>query len=283
MDGPATTPRAGGSDLARLIDVVSPWKLETANDCLAKFYFRYVERDRSDRYRAAMQLGNAFDATGNDTYRAKMKNGRTPSARDVQERFAAHWQFEADAVDDWQGETRGGLLDIGVQGAALWRDRVAAWVAPLSAQQDVTTEVQDVVSGDRFALRGIVDMRGEVMQHGAKLKVITDLKASGRRFQESAFHRKFQPVAYTLLTGTPTFQYHVVVTTKTPQTQIMQCAISDDDRAAFLRRAAMLRRQVATAHRTGDWLPNRASNLCSRRYCPHWGRCEKTFGGTVPA
>lgn len=269
--------------LAHLLDVVSPWKLETAQQCLAKFYFRYVERIYDGSFRAAMQFGNAVDATGNDTYRAKQLSGRTPAAKDVQERFAAHWDFEAGAVDDWGDDDRGSLLDRGVAGVALWRDRVAAFVTPQHAQHDLTREVTDPVSGDTFTLRGIVDLRGTVRVEGQEQRVTADLKASHRRYEAATFQRKFQPVAYSLLTDTPRFDYHVLVSTKTPQTQVMSCTISDADRAAFLRRAAMLRRQVAHAFRTGDWLPNRSGNLCSRRYCPFWSTCEQRFGGRVPA
>lgn len=262
--------------LDQLIGTVSPSRLETAQRCLAQFLFRYVER-RPERFNASMQFGNAADAASGESYRDKMRTGRTPSAKDVQARFADEWDWAATAVDDWGEEKRGDLLDVGTRAMATWRDRIADFVQPAAVQEDLTQVVTDATSGDSFALRGIIDVRGVA----AALPVVADLKTSGKLYRADTFQRKFQPTAYTLLTGTPTFQYHVLTTQRTPQTQVLQCAVADHERVAFLRRAAMLRRQVATAFRTGDWLPNRTHTLCSRRYCDHWETCEKRFGGRV--
>jgi hypothetical protein len=38
---------------------------------------------------------------------------------------------------------------------------------------------------------------------------------------------------------------------------------------------------VQHAIRAGLFLPNRSSNLCSRRYCSFWRRCETEYGGKV--
>ena len=38
---------------------------------------------------------------------------------------------------------------------------------------------------------------------------------------------------------------------------------------------------VQEAMRSGLYVPNRASFLCSRKYCPHWQRCEDEYGGKV--
>jgi hypothetical protein len=35
------------------------------------------------------------------------------------------------------------------------------------------------------------------------------------------------------------------------------------------------------AMRSGLYVPNRNSNLCSRKYCPFWEYCESDYGGVV--
>ena len=48
-----------------------------------------------------------------------------------------------------------------------------------------------------------------------------------------------------------------------------------------LRRVQKLYPAVQQAIRAGLFLPNRSSNLCSRKYCSFWRRCEREFGGKV--
>lgn len=265
--------------LESLIGRMSPSRLETAAKCLAQFAFRYVER-LPERFRAAMQFGNAVDDTGNGTYEAKRKSGATPSKSDVQERFAAAWDWAAAAVDDWEDETAGQLLDVGVKAVAAWRDRIAVHVVPEAVQEKLEAVVADPATGDRFVLTGYLDVRGNVPSK--QRRVVADLKTSGRVYRPDVFARRFQPVTYTLLTGIPTFEYHVLTTTKEPQTQVLRATLPDSDRDAFLRRAGMIRRQVGHAYATGDWLPNRSHMMCSRRYCEFWATCEKRHGGRVP-
>jgi hypothetical protein len=38
---------------------------------------------------------------------------------------------------------------------------------------------------------------------------------------------------------------------------------------------------VQQAIRTGLFLPNRSSYMCSRKYCTFWRVCQREFGGEV--
>lgn len=264
--------------LADIIDVVSPSKLDAAQQCMAKILFRYVEH-LPRTYRADGQFGTAIDQAGNDFYRAKIKTKRNPTKKRLAELFESAWEFEAGAVDEWQGETRHTLLDKGVEMIELWRSRIAQHVQPESAQKPVTMEVPDVITGGTFRLTGIIDMIGRTT--GPHLSVV-DLKQSLTRYPESRITRSFQPASYTILGKENVFEFHVVTRQATPQIQILRAVISDDDRRSMLLRASMIRRQIGHAFTSGDWLPNRTHQLCSRRYCEFWHTCEKRFGGRVP-
>jgi hypothetical protein len=266
-------------ELTGLIGRVSPSKLETAQKCLQQFAFRYVER-LPENFRASLQFGIAADDTSNEVYRAKMATGRTPARKDVQDQFAAAWDYASAAVDDWGDESKGELLDVGVKAMAKWRDRIAEFVQPRAVQQTITKVVVDPVTGDSFELKGVLDLRAA---DPAGVEVAADLKTAGRAYGKDAFERRSQPTAYTLLADLPTFEFHVLTTTKEPQTQVLRATISDSARFAFLKRAGMIRRQIENAFRTGDWLPNRTHMMCSRRYCEFWRECERRNGGQVPA
>lgn len=274
--------------LDELTRSVSPHRLETAQRCLAMFAFRYLER-LPERWRSALSFGRAVDEAGNETYEEKRRTEQTPSAREVQERFAAAWDFASEGVDEWQdGETKGSLLDKGTRAMALWRERIALHVHPLAVQERLEIAVRDPATGDPFSLNGVVDLRYQQLAHGDPERIwrpaIADLKTAGRAYRADEILRRAQPPAYALLTGVSTFEYHVLtIGTKEPQTQVLRAQIPAGDREAFLRRAGMIRRQIAHAHATGDWLPNRTHQLCSRRYCEFWAACERRHGGKVPS
>lgn len=278
--------------LAEIVATFSPSKMEVAAQCQSKFLYDYVQR-LPRRVRADGQFGNAVDAVGNEVYRAKIAalEGAGPqlSAADLERAtptaaaaaciFAAEWDFQGAAVDEWQDDTPAGVLDEGVQLVKRWRDDVAAYVLPRSTQQYLRRTVTDPVTGERFDLSGIVDLQGDTAIAG----VVVDLKTSRRSYRADKLARSFQPATYSILAGVPWFEYHVLVRTKEPRPpQVLRVSIPDGERQALVRRAATLRRQIAHAYETGDWLPNRTHTLCSRRYCDRWQVCERDFGGTVP-
>ena len=266
-----------GDVIARM----SPSRLDVAQKCLAQFRFRYVEPDDRNMPKAwRMMFGSAMDDAANGVYGVKLQTHETPSAKDAAERFAAAWDYNSTVVDDWEGSTKGDVLDIGTKGAALWRDEIAQHVQPLKEPQlHVEREIVDPRTQERWTLHGFLDLYGEV---GGQEQTI-DLKTSGKRYSASAFAGSSQPAAYTTLTGQQTFSYHVVTSTKHPATQVLTAKVSESHQTAYLVRAGMLRRQIRNAYMTGDWLPNRQHMTCSKRYCDQWQRCVAEYGGEVKA
>lgn len=289
--------------LDTLIGSVSPSRLDTAQRCMAQFYFRYVEKLR-ERWRSRLSFGKACDDAGNAVYVAKQALGTTMSRSDVQEQFAAAWDFHAMQIDEWEeGDTHGQLLDRGTQAMAEWRDRIALFMSPTGVQEKISATVKCPRTGDEFVLNGVIDVRGTVpmraelragdamnrfasigneIAEATQLAVVADLKTAAKRYMADAFVRRSQPAAYTLLTGCDQFEFHVLVTTTTgAKTQVLRSQVTDADRNGFVQRAAMIRRHVAHAYKTGDWLPNRTHTLCTRRHCEFWATCEARFGGRV--
>lgn len=266
-------------DVERILGRWSPSKIDCANKCAAQFRYRYVQR-LPEATTSSLAFGRALDETGNAVYIEKQRTGKTPSVDDARARWAAEWDYYGDAVVEWDDdESKGSCLDEGVRGVPLWRNGFAAHLQPEAVQEKLVKTVVDEASGDSFEVSGVLDVRGVIA--AAARKVVADLKSSGKRYGVDRVIRGTQPVAYTLLTGIPTFEFHVLVRTKTPKTQLFRAAITDDDRRAFVKRTAILRRNVAHALTSGDWLPNRAHQMCSRRWCSFWAQCERDHGGCV--
>ena len=68
---------------------------------------------------------------------------------------------------------------------------------------------------------------------------------------------------------------------KTKQPQLIQIAHRVDDRE--IRQTQVMYPLVRDAMRGGLYVPNRASNLCSRKHCAFWKACTAEFGGTISA
>jgi len=261
--------------LGKLIDVMSPSRLDCAQRCLAQFRFRYLDRLPSPKP-ATTVLGSAMDAAANDVYLSKMDTGTTLSGDDVADRFVHEFDWHATQVEDWTVD-RGKTMDTGVRVATTWRDNIAQHVTPSQVQPQFKRDVVDPVSGDQFTFTGYVDTMIRVGDQEA----VADLKTTGRRYPTNQIVKATQPAVYTLLTGQPTFVYHVVTTTAKPSTQCLTGTLSDSHHRHTLIRTGMVRRQVAAAYSSGDWLPNRGHMLCSRRWCPYWRQCEVEYGGEV--
>lgn len=263
--------------LAGLIDRVSPFKLDTAMQCMAKARYRYLERLRGPE-RSTMLVGKALDGVSNSVYRDKIAEPDvTASASDAADRFAAEFDYVAPIVDDWQ-EPRGDLLDKGVRATKVWRDSMAQFVTPIDVQPKLSVDLTDPIDGTHFTLSGYPDTVG--MVRGVKTTI--DLKAPNRRYNAAKLTKETQPVAYSVLTGVARFEYHCAVLGKSSsQPQVLGATISDDHRHFFIKRAGMIRRAIGHAFHSGDWIPNRAHMLCSRRWCEFWERCQKDHGGEV--
>ena len=262
--------------LSELIDTVSPSRIDTATTCLARFRFRYLERIRGPK-RIAMSFGSALDAASNSCYQRKIDEpGYTMPASEVADCFAAEWDSEQEQIEDWGKDKPDEMLDTGVKCSTLWRDNVAQYVAPLQVQPKLVKELKDS-RGDKFTLLGYPDVIATVRNQTA----IADLKTSGKVYATNSIVKRSQPPAYTILAEIPRFEYHVVTTAKKPKVQLLGATVSDTQRQNWIDRAGMVRRHVAHAHKTGDWIPNRGHMTCSRRFCDHWRECEKAYGGEV--
>ena len=74
-----------------------------------------------------------------------------------------------------------------------------------------------------------------------------------------------------------TVRLDTVTKTKTIQVVEQSFAIGASDLVQIERMYPL----AQEAMRLGLYVPNRNSNLCSRRYCPFWGHCESDYGGIV--
>lgn len=256
----------------------SPSKMDLWERCQFLWAQRYIVR-RRHAPRQEQALGNAADETFTEFYRAKLRNGTNLAEAEVAELFELHWSAESEQVEDLHPHERSDLLDRGVAVTRAWYRAAGQFVEPLGVQVTVEREVRE---GDQVVeLNGILDLL-ERRPDGSR--AVVDHKVGRRRFGVEELYRSTQALVYSFATGATAFGIHACVINKASETfQASYREVTEDDAKLLGFKALIAQRQQRHAIRTGDFMPNRGHQLCSRRWCEEWRVCQHTFGGRVPA
>jgi len=140
----------------------------------------------------------------------------------------------------------------------------------IDGQPAIEVPVQGAIAG--VPVRGIIDL---IDSSGR----IVDLKSASRTpsgvsadyGMQVAAHRLIAPRASGLV------RLDTLVATKMPKIVRQDYQVSHAD----VRHCQSVYPMVREAMRSGVYLPNRGSNLCSRKYCNFAEACEAQWGGRV--
>lgn len=291
------------SDFALSItSTISPSKAEMfIQGCQQKWAYVYVEKIPRPPA-AALKFGTAWDRFASDEddgyWTQKKRDGKDLTEGQAAELFDSMWKEEQDHLEDVDDKEIEDLQKIGTAGAPLWRRHIGVTHEPVKLQQRFQYEVD----GGAFALNGILDTTLRPVDEPPEEKPkIHDDKTSGQSWLYKTGDRagkpmkkataSLQPAAYTQAAealperigevNTDKFVFDVLVKTKTPQLQRIEVDVTAKDRESHLILMANVRQQMIGAIDSGYFLPNRASNFCSRNWCPYADKCIAQHGGTV--
>ncbi|HZT29734.1 MAG TPA: PD-(D/E)XK nuclease family protein [Bryobacteraceae bacterium] len=259
-EAPAAAPApAPQNDLGALL---SPSQVRTYLDCPFKWWAKYG-LGLPDPPNGSFVRGRVVHRLAEMYYRARLA-GQAPDVDALP--FEETWDLAAAQAAFGAGE------DVDLlkrQAAALTRmylDQIAAEVQPAA----VETPVAGAIAG--VAVRGIIDV---LDVHGR----IIDLKTAARTPAGVAADYAFQVATYRQLEprASGTVQLATLVATKTPKIVTQTYTVQPAD----LRLTETLYPLVREGIRNGLYLPNRGSNLCSRKHCNFATACEAEFGGCV--
>jgi hypothetical protein len=148
--------------------------------------------------------------------------------------------------------------------------RYVAEAAPAIRPAAVEEKVEGVIAGVR--VQGRVDVRETD-------GTVRDIKTACRRPNSVAGAHTFQLATYLQIAPGAAETAWVDTLVKTKQPQLVQISHRVDDRE--IRQTQVMYPLVQDAMRSGLYVPNRASNLCSRKHCAFWRQCTAEFGGKV--
>jgi RecB family exonuclease len=247
--------------------MLSPSQVACFTDCSARFWFNYGLK-LPDPKNGTLALGIAVHDAIAEHFRAKIVGAHLDPA-DAAEAFDRSWwdQLEGDTIlrdEDDPAELR-------AVGRTL-ASRYVAEAAPKIRPAAVEEKVEGTIAGVR--VQGRVDVRETD-------GTVRDIKTAGRRPDDVAAAHRFQIATYTQIAPEAADVAYVDTLVKTKQPQLIQIAHRVDDRE--IRQTQVMYPLVRDAMRGGLYVPNRASNLCSRKHCAFWKACTAEFGGTISA
>jgi hypothetical protein len=254
-------------------DVLSPSTCNGYLGCSAKVYFRKVAK-LPDPPTGALTMGSAVHAAIGANFDQKLETRKDLDPAGVQAIYIDAWDRLT------KGEHEKGSLptefredenpdELKAQGLALtlkYLDEACPSIEPAAVEMHVAGRIGGVL------VQGYIDLMDTAGR-------IIDLKTAARKPGEISSDYKFQLATYTQLTPGASGKARVdtLVKTKTPQLVQNECQVDQSDIDATARLYPLVQQSI----RAGVWLPNRGSNLCSRKYCSFWRECERSFGGRV--
>lgn len=248
-----------------LAEVLSISQMYTFMDCPARWAFRYMQ-GLDDPPNSNLGLGGAVHEAIGHNMAQKVETEADLEVGEVQEIFRMSWaekQQEMLLADD---EDPAQLAAEGERLVELYMKEVAPKVQPAAVEIYVAGELGGV------KVQGHVDL---LEVNGT----IRDLKTAKTSPSKISGHNMLQLSTYEQLC--PGASGNVVVDTlvrnKAPKLVQLEHTISDQDRRA----PAQIYPLAQATMRNGLFIPNRTSNLCSRKNCAHWRACEAEFGGRV--
>jgi CRISPR/Cas system-associated exonuclease Cas4 (RecB family) len=245
-------------------ELLSPSQVSTYLECAAKWWFKYG-MNIPDPAGAGAVRGKALHSIVEYWMTAKMQ-GVLLEPAGVADVWGDAWEESAaDALfhDDDDVPT---IKAAGAKLAAKYIAEVGPSIEPAAVEFPVTGRIGGV------AVRGFVDLMDTAGR-------IIDIKTSSRKSSKVTAPQALQLATYAALAEGASGETRVdtLVSTKDPQLVQLEYAPG----AAGRRLIERLYPMAAEGMRAGLYTPNRASTLCSKRYCRYASLCEGEFGGCV--
>ena len=261
-------------------DVLSPSSNNQYRRCPAQWRFRHIDH-LPDPPTGALTQGSAVHAAIGENFRQKIETKKDLPFAGVKALFREAWallvkgefpdvfgrpKLPPEFAEDEDPAT------LAAEGEALtlkYLDEYCPGIQPAAVELPVEGRINGV------EVKGFIDLLDTEGR-------IIDLKVMKRSPQEdkvSPDHR-FQVATYRkLLAGMVTGVARIdhLVKNKSPKIVRQEYTIQDCD----LEECEKMYPLVQQAIRTGLFLPNRSSYMCSRRYCSFWRQCQREFGGEV--
>jgi len=240
--------------------------------CSAQYAFRYLDGLKCPPG-SALTLGSSFHSAVGGNYAQKVESKVDLPVADVCDLFSTQWEAAKHETAFYPDEDPGEIKDSGIMLLREYQTVLAPNVQPAFAESKFELSFKNIE--EKFV--GYVDL---VDEHGIIRETKTASKNPGLGVLPD---HKLQVISYA--TG-----YRVThkepernvfvdycIKKKKPEITSYSVKVYDTDIDYFLGMVML----VLDGIKKGVAIPNRASNLCSYRWCGYAALCEKKYGGIV--
>ena len=245
-------------------EILSPSQASTFLSCSARWYFRYF-LGLPDAAGGGAVRGSAVHKVVEYALEAKMA-GVTVEPAAVSDAWDSAWD---DAAEGAEFASFDNIEELKQSGAKLAQKYVAEAV-PAIEPAAVEFPIQGEIAGVR--VRGIADI---VTTRG----MVIDIKTSSRKPSGLSADHALQLATYDALLPHASGAARIDTLVSTKEPQLIQVEHTPGE--AGRRLVEKIYPLVAEGIAGGLFVPNRASTLCSKRYCAYADVCCKEFGGSV--
>ncbi len=248
-------------------EVLSPSQVRTWMDCQARWMFKYLWR-MPDPKNSNLATGIAVHDALGANFAQKVESRRDLPVEDVVAAYREAWEATAAETDFRDEESPEELRSKGEELVRLYMRDGAPRVQPVAAETSAPASA--LIGGVR------VNLRLDVLEADGTLIEIKTAAKSPRAIEGA---HAIQLAAQVLCTPGATGKVRVdtLVKNKTPLLVPLEIEMKQQDLLA----PEVLYPLAQAGMRSGHYMPNRTSMLCSRRNCAFWRACEDEFGGRV--
>ena len=252
------------SDLGSLL---SPSQVSTWLDCQTRWYYKHG-LGLPDWKGSALALGIAFHQAIGKNFAQKIETKADLPVFGVVALFRDAWAEQLETAKLQEDEDAAELAATGEACTVKYMEEAAPFVEPAAVELEVSGEIAGV------RVRGkvdVLDVDGTIIDAKTSAKAPSGIDQGYRR----------QLATYVQITPGASGAARLDTVTKAKTTKLVPQSFTVDasDRAHVERLFPL----VQEGMRSGLYMPNRGSNLCSKRHCPYWERCEDEYGGRVDA
>jgi hypothetical protein len=245
-----------------LTRALSPSQVITYIDCAARWWFEEVAPKQPPT--SALALGKAVHAAIALDLEARKNGIGDPREEDIREEFAACWKLETATADFRADEDPDKLAATGAEMSLLF----SRTVAPSLKVASIEKPVAGMIGTART--HGVIDVL-------TTDRIIIDVKTAAKKPTGISAAHRMQLTTYGLLERSTAAVLITITKTKHPAIYSQPLSIAPSD----TQYAATMFSMVADSIGAGIHLPNRGSNLCSRKHCAFWRTCQDEHGGHV--
>jgi RecB family exonuclease len=263
----APDPELTGASNSHLATVLSPSQVRTFVDCQARWYFKYSV-GLPDPKNSRLALGIAVHEALRANFEEKLEAKEDLAIAGVVAVFRDAWAEQAATAVFQEVEDPNDFRDLGEVLVEKYMAEAAPRIKPAAVELPVRGEIGGVQVQGKVDL---VDTAGTVI----------DVKTAAKKPNGFSPDYVFQLATYRQIVPGASGRGRIDTLTKTKTVQLVQQSFEVSE--ADVRVTANLYPLAQEGMRSGLYMPNRGSNLCSRHNCPFWAACEREFGGEVKA